>query len=234
MVLNGQRRPGKKMAQKFAEYFAFNERERRYFFNLIQLEKVQNDSHLRVILLEELKRLSPKRQFQLLDDKTFSLMSNWYFYAIRQMCRMKLPLKDAEDVRARLLFPVARSKIHKAIQTMLNLGLLEPEKSLGGLKSTTASLKTNDDIQSEALRRFHEGVLALALKSIRRFSPQQRELRAVTMSFDSSQLPEVQARIRSFTDELSAEFGIEGGDSVFQLAVQFFPLANVSKRGSHE
>lgn len=234
MVLNGQRKPGPKMAQQFAKYFSFNERERRYFFDLVQLEKVQHDSHLKVLVLEELRRLSPKGQFQFLDDKTFSLISNWYFYALRQMCRMSPPLQDAEDIRARLLFPLTRPKIRAAIQSMCELGLLEKDSSTGALRATAAHLKTSEDIQSEALRRFHEEVLKLSQQSVRKFSPQERELRAVTLSFSTAQLPQVQARIREFSDALAEEFGVDGGDSVFQLAIQFFPLARMIKKGRHK
>lgn len=232
MVLNGQRRPGRKMAQKLADYFTFNERERRYFLDLIQLEKVQHDPHLKVLVLEELKRLSPNRKFQLLDDKTFSLISSWYFYAIRQMCRMRLPVKEVEDIQTRLLFPLTPSKIRSALEIMLELGLLE--KTDAGFRPTSAHLKTTDDIQSEAIRRFHESVLAMAAKSVRMFKPQERELRAVTLSFNADQLPAVQTRIREFSDQLAEEFGQSCGDSVFQLAIQFFPIAKTTKRGTND
>lgn len=224
MVINAQRSPGPKLTSSLAEYFNFGEKERRYFLDLVRLEKANNDPHLKVLLMEELKRLSPNKNVQFLDEKTFSAISCWYFYAIRQMCRMETTGIDADWFRDKLLFPVDVRKIRSALKTLQDLNLISFDQKKKKWQASETPLTISSDVQSEAIRRFHEDIITLAHSSIRKFSPGERELRALTLSFDQAKLPEVQSKIREFVDSISKEYAQDGGDSVYQLGVQFFPL----------
>jgi uncharacterized protein (TIGR02147 family) len=225
MVINGQRRPGPKMARALADYFRFSERERQYFLDLIQLEKIGDNARIKVLVMEQLRKLSPGREFKLLDDKTFSAIAGWHFYAIRQICRTAAVVKNAEDISARLLFPVGVRKIREAVTTLLELGLLSRSSETGALSCTEKSVTSSDDLRSEALKQFHEGVLSISTQAVRKFDVSERELRAATFSVEAKDFSAMQKKIRVFMSELLDEYGREGGDSVYQMAIQLFPLA---------
>ncbi len=213
------------MARALADYFRFSERERQYFLDLIQLEKIGDNARIKVLVMEQLRKLSPGREFKLLDDKTFSAIAGWHFYAIRQICRTAAVVKNAEDISARLLFPVGVRKIREAVTTLLELGLLSRSSETGALSCTEKSVTSSDDLRSEALKQFHEGVLSISTQAVRKFDVSERELRAATFSVEAKDFSAMQKKIRVFMSELLDEYGREGGDSVYQMAIQLFPLA---------
>jgi uncharacterized protein (TIGR02147 family) len=227
MVVNGQRNPGPHLVSDLIRHFKFNEKEKAFFENLVNLEKVNEDSGLKYLVLKELQRLSPLKNFELLDERKFDVIANWYNFAIRQMTRLKDFKNNPTWIAKNLRFSITEKQIKQAIQNLIDLNLVKENR--GKLSKTQTKIVTTNDIPSEALKRHHEQSLENAKKSVRETPLHLRESRAITIVMQESKIPKAQQLIREFSDEFIKLMDTDDGDNVYQMAIHLFPLTKLNK-----
>jgi uncharacterized protein (TIGR02147 family) len=228
-ILNGTRDAGPEVTRRLVDYFRFNEKERLYFEDLIRLAKAK-DGALQVSIMERLKRHHPLRKFRLLEDSEFSLIADWWHYTLRQFTRLKSFQTDPDWLSRQLIFKVTPKQIARALASMKDLGLLAVDVD-GCLKLTGTRLNTTDDVASEALKRFHEGILNIAHQAVRIVKPENREISGITLALDSKTLPQAKEFLRQIQEEFDARFGNSGeSDSVYHLELALFPMTELSKK----
>ena len=233
MILNGKRLPSDELIEKFIDYFEFStEQKKEYFRDLIQLKKYQENPRLSVLLMEKLGQKHPSGEFHLLDAESFSLISHWYHYAIREMTRLKHFKEDTEWIQKKLRFPVTHREIQNALKRLLDLGLLK-RNELSNITYSEGKINTENDIAQEGLKRFHEQMLNHAQSSIRNVDVTQREIRGSTFTIQSKDLPKAKEWIRNFMNEFADYFNANEGDDIYQLNFQLFPLTKNQKEGGH-
>lgn len=228
-IIHGQREAGSTISKKLAEYFGFNNDERIYFEDLIRLSKAKNDPGLSVAIIEKIQKQFPKKTYRLLNEKEFSAISHWWFYAIRQMTKLKNFKNDPVWISKKLNFKVSPKEVRKAIQIMLELGLLRYEKESDSLKISKECLNTSDDIASEAIKRFHEEMLSHAKKAIRSISVAEREISGCTITIAKEDMQKAKDLIRHFEEEFCKLLDKKNGNEVYQLNIQLFPLTKINK-----
>lgn len=229
-ILNGNREAGPEITQKLVEYFRFGSRERRYFEDLVRLSKSKTDPSLQVTLMEQLRKAHPKQEFELLDEKRFRAISEWWFYAIRQLAKHPEFNADPEWISERLEFKVQPRQIQQAIEVMKKLGLLIQDPKSLKWKSSPTGLNTTDDVASEALKRFHEGVLSILKESIRSVHVKEREISGITLLMSEREIPRAKEFLRKVEDDFASAFerasdGAERADRVYQLEIALVPLS---------
>lgn len=225
MILRGQRNPGRKILRRMESYFNFTPKEALYFDHLVDLAKTHSDGSEKLYLMEQLKKLHPKGEFHLLNEDEFSCMSNWYFFAIREMVKLKDFQEDISWISLKLKTKVKPKQIKEAIQTMLRVGLLDRNRKTKKLEIVHKRYTTSDDIASEALKRFHEQMLKRSIESIRNVNVEKREITGSTLSIPTENMEKAKKLIRNFQDEFCKLVEADkNSDAVYQLNVQFFPL----------
>ena len=220
-ILKGARRPGPSVTKRLVRFFHFDKMEKDYFEALVQLDKVGTDPELTIMFMERLKNLQPKGEFKLLDDESFSAISKWYYYAIREMVAWPNFRPEAEWIKSRLIYNVDLPDIKEAIEVMVNLGVLK--KTANGLEQANKEIKTSEGIANEAIKRFHEQMLDYAKESVRISNVGRRYLGGRTLNISFDKLPEAMLFLQQFRHEFAQKFESEG-DSVYQLNCQLFPL----------
>jgi len=223
MVLNGQRRPGPNMTQKFIGFFKLKGKEREYFYDLVRLEKVKDDPRLSVLLMEQMSKIHPNQEFKVLDHKTFSAISHWHYYAIREMTGLLDFQENPNWIARNLHFKITPREVKTAIQTLLELGLLERRKD-GKLEVSCGRLDTQNDVASEGIKRFHEQMISHAKDSVRLIPVEEREITASTFTMRSANIPKAKEMIRKFKQKFCRLLEEGGGDQTCQVNIQFFPL----------
>lgn len=228
-IINGKRNPGPQLQEKFVRYFKFNDDEQEYFSDLVKLHKVKGDPRLSLALKEKMSRKKIKGNFQFLDDTTFSAISSWHYYAIREMVALPQFQEDYDWIAKNLQFKVTPREIKKALEDLLELGLIERGEN-GELQSNDTLLKTSEDVASEGLRRFHEQMISNGKVSIREVPVNERDISGRTINIDEKNLPELKKLIREFRDKVSELFEeSEYGTRTYQLNLQLFPLTRSKK-----
>jgi len=226
MVLNGQRNAGDEMCEKFATYFKFNEQEKNYFFDLVRLEKVKDDPRLKALLMEKMAKSHPSGTFKILDEKSFRLIANWYYYAILEMTDLSSFQNDPDWIVGKLNFKITATEAKNAIRDLIKLDLLKID-SEGKLKKSSGHVDTSNDIASEAIKRFHEQMIGHAKEGLRTIPVEKRDFSGITLALGEKDLPRAKELIRKFQDDfyaLLANKNEEKKETVYQFNIQLFPL----------
>lgn len=226
-IINNERAPGPEITNKLASYFCFDENELNYFTDLIRLSKIKDDPRLSVLLMERMGREHPDAKLKILEDKSFQIISNWFCMAIREMVRLNDFKEDPAWIQKRLSFEVKTSDIRKALEDLLQLGLLKRGAD-GKLITSSGLLHTTNDISSEAIKRHHEQMIDNSKISLRRDNVEIREFSAQTLTINLSKLPEAKELIRQFKGKFTRLLEETQGDETYQLQIQFFPLTKGS------
>ena len=164
----------------------------------------------------------------LLAAHTFSLIADWWHYAILNLTTTKGFRSDPAWISRRL--GITPSRTREAIARLLELGLLE--KGPGQiLRRTKGRLNTGDHERDYAIRRSHLSDLGLAERALLDLPTEERDFSSSTFTVKPESLPKLRALIRHFHDELMDEAEALPGEEVYRLAIQLFPLTR--KTGDH-
>lgn len=227
-IVQGIRDPGPEITEKLVAYFKFTDRQARYFRDLIRLQKIKKDPRLSILLMEKMGKDHPNSSLRIMDDKTFLVISNWYYLALRELCRAKGFREDPEWISERFLFKVTPREIQTAIKTLTELNLLV--RIEGRLTLAEGCLDTTNDIASEGIKRYHEQMLENAKLALRRVSPEDREITSTSMLIHSRNLEYAKELIRDFKKKFERLLEEEEGDQVYHLQIQFFPLTELIEK----
>jgi uncharacterized protein (TIGR02147 family) len=226
-IIQGQRQPGSLITSSLIRYFQFSPRDAEYFRDLVRLQKVKADPRLTVLLLEKMGKDHPNGVLKLLDDKSFQLISHWYCTAIREMVRLDEFFEDPNWISRSLHFKVTPTEASRAIELLIQAGLLKRESS-GKLSIVQGRFHTTNDISSEAIKRYHESMLDHAKTALRKFEVNDREFTAACLTMRANRFPEAKELIREFRSRFAKLLEEDGGDTTAQIQIQFFPLTKTA------
>ncbi|MCB0342126.1 MAG: TIGR02147 family protein [Pseudobdellovibrionaceae bacterium] len=223
MIINGQRHPGEQILHSLVEYFGFSPNEESHFRNLVALAK-SNETHLKNILKKEVHTSSLKQPRPPISRHLFSQIFEWHFMALRQLARMGRLTTNSQITKRQLLHRLSEKTIQMATEKLIHLRLLELD-SEQKLVAPASPLSTQQDIPDENIRAFHQQMISLAAQSVQRVSVKEREIVGLTIPISRAKLRQAKELIRKFASEFDALMDDTQGDAVYQLNVQFFPLA---------
>ncbi len=184
----------------------------------------QTNSLLAQAGLKADKQLEKEEFFQLSED-TFAVISDWYYFAIIDLCKMKIQSAGATDIAKRL--GISKLEAKNAIARLKRLELIE-EKN-GSLTATSTTLSTTRDIPSSAIRKYHKQNLNLAEKSIDVDPVGLREFSSITIPADLSRLKEAKDMIMDFKRKLARFLETNNSAEVYTWAIQLFPVSRSIK-----
>ncbi len=229
-VLHGQRDAGPEITGKLVDYFEFDTQQSGYFRDLVQLSKLKHDARLSVLLMEKMERRHPDGAIRILSDDEFKLVSEWHYYAIRQLTRRKRFVESANWIAQQFRFRLSPTEAQNALQTLLRLGLLARD-SRGRLRVATRVIDTSHGIANEALKRHHEQALLQTAEAVRTIDVSERSMVDSTLVMKLEDVPRAKEFLRNTIDEFEKLFEKDDGDSVFRFQLQLVPLTkNYSKK----
>lgn len=228
-VIQGDRSPGKEMTEKMIQYFSFSKDEGEYFKDLIRLQKVKKDPRMAVLIMEKMGKEHPDKNVRFLDHADFSVISNWYCLAIREMTRLEEFVADPNWISRQFQIPVSAVDVSKALDNLLSIGLLKRKKN-GDLVIGEGRVQTSDDMVSEAVKRYHESMLDNAKRAVRDVPVDERELTGSSIIISPSNIPKAKELIRQFRSKFNKIMEETSGGQVYQFQMQFFPLTRKVKK----
>jgi uncharacterized protein (TIGR02147 family) len=224
-ILDGDREAGEQISEQMVRYFNFKEKDAQYFRDLISLSKLRKNPRLGVLLLEKMSKEHPNGMQRLLDSKTFSVISNWHYLPLREMTRMKDFQEDPDLIAKKFRFKITPREITKALQVMIELGLLKRDAN-GTLAVAEGRITTGDDVSDEGIKRYHEQMLDNAKLALRETEVDEREFTASSLVLQTKNLPKAKQLIREFKANFARLLEEDEGDAVYQIQIQLFPLTS--------
>lgn len=223
MVLNKQRLPTVKMIGSFAEDFNFTKSERKYFELLVTVERKKQSGGDISELIEEANRISGLNEVQRINYDQFSVVSDWYCYAIKSLVSNKHFLYDEDWIFKALRRKVSKAQIKNAINNLKNVGLLMDDEEKG-LKENPVKTHTGNQVPSAAIKNHHRGMLVQAAQALDEQDVDNRMFQGLTLNLKKeADLKEAFQDIINFVSEFNEKYRDDvEGDAVYQLNMQLF------------
>lgn len=223
-VMDGERSLSEASALRYAQALDLDEEQTAYFLDLVDFAQAGTDE-VRNAAYTRLQGSRGYRRAHRLDAAHAAYTARWYLPAIRELVRVEGFRADPAWIGAHLVPPLPSAEAARAVDTLLDLGLLRRTPD-GGLAQEEAVVTTGPETRGLHIRNFHRAMMERAGASMELTAAAERDLSALTFVASESVAAEVKRRVQAFRKELVAFLTEQpGGTKVVQLNVQLFPLS---------
>lgn len=176
-----------------------------------------------------------ERDFYLLQNDVFALISDWYFDAILEMSLVPRITLEAKTIASLLNISVLQASL--ALEVLERLSLLKLDakgKYVMTYKNSTNIL--DPETTSSAQKKYQRAILEKSLDALENIDRRKRDHTSMTMAINGKDLPAAKDLIKKFRHDLNAYMQRHepSMDEVYQLQISFFPLTGDSPRSSYE
>ena len=217
-VLTGKKNLSISKAFAISNRLSWPPKKQRLFLDLVQYEIVSGKGK-EVLLADVPKTNLEPAEFSPLEIEKFELISNWYHYAILELCDTEGFKSDHKWIAEKLR--VSEREVQDAIDRLIRLKLLNVEKGVFKKKRNN-SIKS---VPSSGLRNFHRQHLENAKRSLTTDHFFERDFSGTTVCTSPQQLLKAKRMIQEFRAELTSVLESGPRTHVYHLAVQLFPLS---------
>jgi uncharacterized protein (TIGR02147 family) len=221
-VIDGQRHLSIDGAERFAEAFKIEKKERIYFIAMVKFSSAQSSGE-KERCLAELLRLRRSSLAANLKDEQMEMLSNWWHVAIREITALP-DFKNSPLWISRVLMPsISHHDAASSLKLLKKLGLIR--KTGQGWELVEKTMQSDPEVSSMYAAKFHREMIKLGIEAISRFSRELREISGTTLRLSRHDVPRVKTLIQNFRHQL-LDFAAtsQDADQVYQLNFQFFPL----------
>ncbi len=228
-IIRGDRNAGPAVQEKLIQYFQFQSEEIAYFRDLVLLEKMPEQSPLRLQIIERLSFRYKDTEFQQIDENHFVLLADWWHWAIRQLLKFKkFKLDSSHEIAKSFHFKVSPKEVDTSIKRLMEFGFIKADEE-GVLISDPQSRSIKSQVCNEAIRSFHGAALVNAQIALRDLPVDEREFNSLVLAVRSEDFGSAKEEILEFVKKFNQRFSQEdAADSVYQLEVALFPLTSKS------
>jgi uncharacterized protein (TIGR02147 family) len=149
----------------------------------------------------------------------------WYHGALRELLFFYPFRGDFAALARKLSPPIRQAEAMESVSLLERLGFVEPNGQ-GGFRSKEATLKRDPSFPSIVMANFLKSNMELAIEALDRYSKDERDLSALTLSLSEEAFAKVKDEIRSLRKRILAMTEVDVAPSkVYQCNIQFFPLS---------
>ena len=212
-VISGKRPLTQKMAASLSKRLGHSPKERIEFLAAASPE-----------ISEEIAAKSEKSRL-LLEEDRFSVIANWYHFAILSLTKIPDAKADPRWIARRL--GITTEEANEAVGRLRRLGILSAAPAF---KQISAPIRVMPEVPSAAVRKYHQQNLSLAASRLDQVPMASREFQSVTLAADPKNLERFRKRLDEFLDDASEELAKGSPRAVFTLAVQLFPVTPIEEK----
>ena len=220
-ILNHKRGTSVERGKSLAVKLNLNKRETENF--LLSIKAIHSrSSAIKDLSKKQLLINSREDQKNFLSEDKFSLIANWYHFAILELLTTKNKFFKPSEIARKL--GVSKFCAKQALERLARLQLIEIKQN-GQIKALTETSFTTNDIPSKAIKLHHEEQLKLAQKALYEQEVTQREIGSTTIAINKNQVQEFKELVRDFRKKISAlADNSKNKDCVYLLGTQLFRL----------
>ena len=160
-----------------------------------------------------------RRSLHLREDQ-FRVIADWYHFAILSLTRIKGASADPRWVARRLGIGVEQA--HEALLRLERMGVLQLAPVF---KQIGDPIEVASEQPSEAIRKYHKQVLALAIDKIESVPTEKRQFQSMMLAIHPKRLAALKKHIDEFLAAAAEVSDADKDTQVFQLGVQLFPIS---------
>lgn len=215
-MLKGKRPMGQKMILQLSSKLSLTKDKVDTFLNIDDSDREKDSYTYKMLALDQ-----------------FSIISDWYHFAILELMMVKGFKPDHAWIAKAL--GLKTIEVETAVERLIRAGLLEITKS-GKWIDLSSGFTTNigPSMTSSAHGNLQQQLLQKAIEAQKSVRLEKRDHTAMTMAIDSKRMEEAKLRIKKFRRSLT-KFLTEGEskDAVFSLNIALFPLTKQTLKGEN-
>ncbi len=224
MVIDGVRNLKPDTITQFAKALKLSKKEKAYFLVLVPYNQTL-DPNIKKGLFDDLVNMRPRSEEYLKEKRESHYFSRPYFAAIREMVALKDFREDSKWIAKRLGHSISPSQAREAIDTLLELHLLQRNQD-GHLVQSESIIQTSDrHNQNAATYHYHEAMLDKARFALADLKQDERHYYALTLPLPKVMEEEILKKMHEFRDWILQKANEQKQfDDVYQVNIQFFPV----------
>jgi uncharacterized protein (TIGR02147 family) len=224
LVINGRRNLTVEMARRFAETCGLGKDAASYFVALVAFNQA-TDNDQKSARYRELTAFRRYRRAQKLELAEAAYHSTWYLPAIRELVLSAGFRDDPAWIAAALRPRIKESEAQQALDTLLELGLLQ--RNAGGrLEQKTRVVSTGPETTGMHIKNYHAEMMQRATSAMTTVPAAERDISSLTLCLGPGGLAALKERIQALRRELLELSENEPEPTqVVQLNFQLFPLS---------
>jgi uncharacterized protein (TIGR02147 family) len=227
-ILNHKQGLSEKLALKICNELRFSQDETNHFINTVKAH-CSKSPKVRAEYTKILEQRNRKIESFDIQESLFSIISNWYHFAILELMNTEDFQSGPKWISKRLSISLQDAK--HGIQNLEKLGLIEEKNN--DFKPTGVNLRTSDGIGSSSIKKFNDQILTKAKDAIYEQDVSKRHLSTLTVGVNEEIIPEVFEKISAFRKELnqfiSNHSKNNNTEAVYCFSSQFFELTHEEK-----
>lgn len=174
----------------------------------------------------ELNKILQSRQFQKLEEPTFSMINEWYYLSILQTFELSDFEPNSKWLAKRL--GLTQAEVDKSLKLLEEVGLLKEKDNF--YKPSKDFVKT-EEIPSRTIRFYLQQMLNKSSKALETQSIDERDFSTTVFSFEKKRMPEFKKKLREFREDFCHEASkSKSKDEVYALSIQFFKITNTAEQ----
>lgn len=166
-----------------------------------------------------------------MSEDVFSVIADWYHFAIFELVNTRGFKPDARWIARRLSISMTEAQI--AMERLISLEIVLVQEDGSWKQGTPMLSTTNNPFTAAAYRKFQAQILRKSLAALEEMSFDFRDHTGMTLAMRHDQVPAARAMIKEFRRKFceSMQGGQPGGDfdSVYQLGIGLFPLTRIEE-----
>lgn len=224
LVVEGKRNLSAESIAKISDGFSMDSRQRDFFENMV----LMNQASTHKTKDRYYQKMMSARQYSKnhrIDKESYEYFSRWYYPAVREIIGLKNTDQSPETIAAMLNPSITPKEAEKAVRLLESLSLIRKNEENVYIVSEK-TLTTGPEVRSLVVANYHREMIRLAGESLERFSPDERNVTALTLSVSHEKVKEIIDCIAELRQNLlRIASGDDDADQVIQVNFQMFPLS---------
>lgn len=167
--------------------------------------------------------INPLNERFMLDESYYKALAEWEHFAVLELYELANFQATNDDIARKLKITPNRTEV--VVTNLLTCGLLVRDDA-GLLIRAHSSVRTTEDVKSQALHESHKETLNMGLNKLEEIEVEFRDFSSTTVAIDLEKLTEAKTIIREFRQKMEALLRDGNKTDLYQLAIQFFPLTD--------
>lgn len=227
LVIDGKKNLGSTSIDRVCEALGLSKNESDYFHALVGFTHADTDTE-RNFFFSKMSSYRHRIGIGELTSNQYSYFSEWYIPVVREVISGQpsdTPLKEiAKKIRPKISVQETRN----ALSILESSGFIL--KKDGYWRQKSPLLATAPQVQSLAIRNFHDSMLSQASTALRELPSTERSVSGLILKMSSKGYEAMAHRIDEFRDELLRMAAADDNvDKVYHVGVQLFPLTENSR-----
>jgi uncharacterized protein (TIGR02147 family) len=231
LIIEGRRNLSDDMIARFAKALRLNKQETEEFRALAHygqaMEPLERNHYLK-----ELADLRARRAFDSgeINEANWNKVPGWIGWVLYAMTEQADVKFDTQTLQRLFRAKSAPDDIRESLQKLIDSGDLARNLETGEVYKARDLVESPQDLPVALIRKLQADLIYLAIESLFRDSPKDREFGAMTLAMTEEEFQHVRFELRQMRKRMQKDILVKRkatkGDRVYQMNIQLFPVTD--------